>query len=217
MALACAGLAAALSLGGRFAGHSLSLAGYSDDAAVRRITIGSDRLAVPANMIRHARARQDGPAKRLDLYLRWPQMDGFSEAARDDFNNKDGSRRLLFLSFEARSMSRDMSGRLEPIYRSLTEGSGRAWTGDSIAYDFKPDSGYVGEMLVMRTQPGGEPLVARCLSGQAAAESLASCERDISVGRELSLIYRFPPEMLGQWPAVEAGVRRAAASLLDGT
>ena len=37
--------------------------------------------------------------------------------------------------------------------------------------------------------------MARCLSGPSAEESLAPCERDIHVGDDLSLSYRFPTEL----------------------
>src|SRR5690606_27101381 len=77
-------LSLAISLSGRWFGHSIAMAGYSDDTTVRAVVIGNNVLAVPANTIRFAGARRDGPAARLDLYLRYPSMDGYSDAARDD-------------------------------------------------------------------------------------------------------------------------------------
>ncbi len=51
------------------------------------MVIGNNVIAVPANIIRFEQARRDGIASRLDLYLRYPEMDGYSDAARDDFNH----------------------------------------------------------------------------------------------------------------------------------
>lgn len=56
--------------------------------------------------------------------------------------------------------------------------------------------------------------MARCLSGASIAESLAPCERDIHVGDNLSLSYRFPGELLGEWRALDAAIRDKAAVML---
>ncbi|MGO4843225.1 hypothetical protein AB4144_64220, partial [Rhizobiaceae sp. 2RAB30] len=56
--------------------------------------------------------------------------------------------------------------------------------------------------------------VARCLTGQSAEESLAPCERDIHVGGNLSLTYRFPRELLQGWRSLDAAVLATARSLI---
>ena len=80
-------LSVAISLGGKWFGRSIAMAGYTDDTTVHEVVIGNNVIAVPANIIRFEQARRDGIASRLDLYLRYPEMDGYSEAARDDFNH----------------------------------------------------------------------------------------------------------------------------------
>lgn len=208
-------LSAAISIGGKWAGRSIAMAGHSDDASLRRITIGDDVLTVPANMIRFEASRHDGAASRLDLYLRWPQMDGYSAGTSDAFNHVDGDRSILFLSFEPRMMSRDMSGRFEPIYRELIEERGRPGPGGLVVHRFSENSGYVDEVLVVADRTAGEPFTMRCLAGAAARESLAPCERDIHVGEGLSLTYRMPARLAGEWREVEARVRQAAAGFLS--
>ena len=47
-----------------------------------------------------------------------------------------------------------------------------------------------------------------------AEESLAPCERDILVGDQLSLTYRFPTALLGQWQALDAAVTAEAGKLI---
>ena len=207
-------LSAGISLAGKWAGHGIVMAGHSDDASLREIVIGNDVLDVPANMIRFESARRDGVAERLDLYMRWPQMDGYSAAARDAFNHADGDRSILFLTFEPRMMSRDMSGRFEPIYRELIEKDGRAGPGGLVVHRFTGTSGYVDEALAVGETGNGEPFVMRCLAGPAARDSLAPCERDIHVGRGLNLVYRVPARLAGQWREIEARVREAAAGFL---
>jgi hypothetical protein len=210
VALASALIAAA----GRWLGPSISMGGYSDDPTFREIVVGNNVLSVPANAIRFEEARHDGVAPRLDLYLRWPDLTGYTNAARDDFNNKDGRKAILFLSFEPQAMSRDMGGRFEPIYRSLIVEPGSAGENGITLYAFRPDTGYLNETLAVASRPEGEPFVARCLVGPAARDSLAPCQRDVLVGDELSLNYRFPRELLGDWQSLDAAVLAKARSFI---
>lgn len=211
-------VSAVISVAGKWAGHSIALAGHTDDTTVREIVIGNDVLSVPSNMIRFEASRRDGVASRLDLYVRWPQMDGYSTAAREDFNHGGTgaahSRTILFLSFEQRMMSRDMSGRFEPIYRPLLDGAGRRGPAGLTVHDFADRSGYVDEVLVTGDREGAPPFVMRCLSGAALRESLAPCERDIHVGQGLSLSYRMPAELAGSWREIDAAVTDIAARFL---
>jgi hypothetical protein len=207
-------LSLGISVGGKWLGRSIALAGHTDDATQRVVVIGNNVISAPANTIRFDRQRRDGVADRLDLYLRWPQLDGYSNAARDDFNHARETRNILFLSFEKRIMSRDMSGRLEPIYASMLVHPGAKGPGDTTLYAFNEKSGYLNEVLAIAPQPGGDAFVARCLVGDSAAESLAPCERDIHIGDDLSLSYRFPGELLGDWRELDAAIRSKAASML---
>ncbi|HEY6631106.1 MAG TPA: hypothetical protein VIZ90_06625 [Rhizobiaceae bacterium] len=204
----------AISVGGQWLGRSIALGGHTKDASLRTIVIGDNTISAPANAIRFDRQRRDGAAERLDLYLRWPLLDGYSDAARDDFNHARGARNILFLSFEERTMSRDMSGRLEPIYAAMLARPGTAGPGGMTLYAFDAKSGYLNEMLAVAPLPDGQAFVARCLVGESAAESLAPCERDIHVGDNLSLSYRFPRELLGEWRTLDQSVRAKAASML---
>lgn len=209
----------AVSVGGKALGRSVILGGHTDDRTLRHIVIGEDALTVPANLIRQEAARHDGPAARLDLYLRWPDLDGYTAAARDDFNHAGGRRNILFLSLEARSMSQDMSGRLEPIYDQIVRKPGKAAEAGLSAFDFREGSGYANEALLVAqgSQAGGTPpFVARCLTGPSAADSLSPCERDIHIGRSLSLTYRFPADLLPQWRELDAAVRAKAQEFLGG-
>lgn len=207
-------LSVAISVAGKWMGRSIALAGHTEDTTIHEIVIGNNVLAVPANAIRFERARRDGIAAKLDLYLRWPDMAGYSAGARDDFNHAGGEKKILFLSFEERMMSRDMSGRFDPSYRSMIVEPGMPQRGGIVFYDFNEKSAYMNEVLAVAERPGGTPFVARCLSGASADESLAPCERDIQLGDNLSLSYRFPKELLPGWRALDAAVATTAARFL---
>jgi hypothetical protein len=205
----------AISVGGKMLGRTIAAAGQTEDATPHEIVIGRNTLAVPANMIRFDRQRRDGEATRLDLYVKWPQMTGYTNVDRDAFNNRNGSRDIVFMTIEEKMMSRDMSGRLEPIYRRLIELPGASGPAAGLrVYAFAPDSGYVDEQLVVGERAGHEPFVARCLTGRAGTESLAGCERDVHAGDELSVTYRFPEKMLQNWQALDAAVLARTAEFL---
>lgn len=207
-------LSVAISVGGKWLGNSIAMAGHTDATTLHEIVIGNNVLSIPANMIRFERERHDGHATKMDLYMRWPDMAGYSTPARDDFNNVGGTKRILFVSIEEQSMSRDMSGRYAPIYTSLIEQPGKAGPGETTLHAFSEKSGYMNEILAVAARSGADPFVARCLIGASAADSLAPCERDIHIGDHLSLTYRFPRELLGDWQALEASLRTKVAELL---
>lgn len=205
-------LSVAISLGGKWLGRSIVLAGHSDDPSLQEIVIGNNVLAIPANAIRFEDARRDGVTDRLDLYLHWPDLEGYSDQRREAFNNGDADRSIVFLTIAEASMSRDMTGRFEPIYRKLLNANGRRVTPELAAYRFTEASGYRDEELVVGT--GQNPFVARCLSAEAATTSLAPCERDLRIGEELSLTYRFPRAMLTHAAALDAKIRSRAQAWL---
>jgi hypothetical protein len=208
-------LSVLISVGGKMLGRSIVMAGHTDDATVHEVVIGNNVVSVPANAIRFEGGRRDGVAERLELYLHWPDMQGYSGETRQDFNHADGSRRILFLTFAERMMSRDMGGRFEPIYRSMIRQPGEPGPAGLTLYEFDAKSGYVDEVLAVAERRGADPLVARCLNGGSAAGSLAPCERDIHLGDGLSLTYRFPLELLGDWQKVDAAVLKAAVGFLQ--
>lgn len=214
---ALAAISVVISVLGRQAGRSIAMAGHTDDTSLAEIVIGNDVIGVPRNLIRFETARQGGVAGRLDLYMRWPSLDGYSDAARADFNHANGSQNIIFVSLTPRMMSRDMSGRYIPIYSQLTEATDAKWPGGLAVRRFIAASGYQNEVLATGERPGEHPWLARCLEGSAAAESLAPCERDIHVGRDLSLSYRFSRDLLVEWKSLDDAVLARITKMLDAT
>lgn len=197
-------LSLAVTVAGRHFGRVIIMAGNTDDSTVHRIAIGDEILALPANMIRFEKERRDGAMDRVDLYVHWPDMTGYSADTREDFDNRSGVRRILFLTITPREMSRGMSARYGPIYRNLIELPGKPGPEGLTFYRFRPQSGYLKERLAVADRPGrATPFVARCLSPATTEASFADCERDIQFGRNLQLRYRFPSELLARWSAID--------------
>ncbi len=212
--LALAGMSVLISFAGKQLGQSIAMAGHTDDTTLREIVIGNNVLSVPSNEIRFEHERLSGVTARLDTYLRWPTMTGYTDEARADFNHVNQSRNIVFVSFRERTMSRDMSGRMEPIYSSLIVKPGIAGPGETTLYGFREKSGYLNEVLAVGESGTGQPFVARCLTGNAAESSLAPCERDIHLGDNLSMTYRFPARLLRDWKSLDANMSAYAASRL---
>ena len=193
-----------ISFGGREIGSRLSMGGHTDDATLHEIVIGNDVLAVTSNRIRYPEQRRDGIASRLDLYVLWPNMDGFTESARSAFNNTDSNKDLLFLSFEQRSLSRDMSGRLQPIYRKMNLGAGVSLANGLVRFKLPEAAGFVDEFLLVGPDAGEKTFVTRCLDESKGTSTLAGCDRDIHVGDDLVMMARFPSALLADWKTLDA-------------
>ncbi len=203
-----------ISFGGREIGARLSMGGHTDDASVREIVIGNDVLSVSENHIRYPEQRRDGIANRLDLYALWPNLDGFTESSRSAFNNMDAEKKLMFLSFEQRTLSRDMSGRLEPIYRKMNLGAGEQLSNGLVRYKLPESAGFVDEYLLVGLRNGDKTFVARCLDETKATTTLAACDRDIHVGDDLVMMARFPSALLADWKALDVKLSAFAGSVV---
>ncbi|MBB3382264.1 MULTISPECIES: hypothetical protein [unclassified Rhizobium] len=203
-----AALTVAISVGGNWLGEKISLAGHTTDTKPISITIGDDTIRLAANTIRFPSERLNGPAERVDLYLTWPQMQGYSEADRLRFDDISQASSLIFLQISQSTMSRDMSGRLGPIYSQLMDGASYAGPFGLTAHRLRADAGYNGEILLTASRSGETDYVVRCLlpSSPALATS-GDCQRDVKVGKDLSVLYRFSSNQLGDWRTMDAAVQ----------
>ncbi|MFP1631342.1 hypothetical protein ACLB6G_06355 [Zhengella sp. ZM62] len=204
----------AIYVAGKHYGRAIAMAGHTDDTRIREIVMGNNVLHVPSNMIRNPWQRTDGSWPQLQLYARWPDMTGYSHEHAGAFNNTGERGTLVFLTFQERMMSRDMSGRVEPIYNELIIRPGIEGPAGLTMHGFQEKTGYLGELLVLGKRAGQAPFAARCLAGEAAREAIAACERDVHVGDNLSLTYRFSKDMLGEWRRLDAAVLALARRLL---
>jgi hypothetical protein len=206
----------AVSFAGRMYGGQIRLGGNTASTQTREVVIADAVLKVPENHMRFAEQRVDGVAARLDLYAIWPEMNGYSTAARPLFENQgETPARLIFLSIEPQVMSRDMSGRYDPIYRQLLEPQPVAGAAPNLeAFLFKPEHSVFGDETLYLSQPDsdGRRFVARCVND--AQTALAPCESDIALPNGLSVKYRFPAELLASFAELEKAVL-AFVSRLD--
>ncbi len=203
MALATGGIV----LGGEWIGKRIELGGHSDSRQVFTVEIGRDRLSLPANMIRFETQRRDGPAERADLYFLWPEMDGYSPEKSARFNDLSQNRGLVFMQITQSVMSRDMSGRVAPIYSRFFEGAAAPVADGLTLHRFKPEAGYGGDVLLTAPRKGKGDYAVRCvLPEPPAASNSADCQRDFMAGQDLSVLYRFSSDLLPQWRELDAAI-----------
>jgi hypothetical protein len=203
-----ASLAVAISFGGRMLGERIALAGHSESRETFDMIIGNDHLRLPANVIRFEEQRHTGTTEHADLYLTWPEMEGYSNASRVRFNDISRAESLVFLQVSQSTMSRDMSGRLEPIYRHIFDGSPTPAMAGLSLNRLRENSGYGDEVFFTASLPDGARYAVRCMMPTNDALSTgADCQRDIHIGNDLSVLYRFSSRLLPQWQAMEASVR----------
>lgn len=200
-------LACAISYAGHWYGRTLALAGHTDSSTNVAVSIGNDTVTVPANMIRFREQRKDGAAERLNLYLAWPEMQGYSEALSARFDQLNLANNLIFLEITQATMSRDMSGRLEPIYARLFEGEAEDAGHGLTLHRLRADSGYGGEAVLTAKRAGAPDYVVRCVLPLAGPSSgSGDCQRDIHLGEGLSVLYRFSSTLLPAWDHIDAAI-----------
>lgn len=202
-----AALSGAIALAGRWFGENLALAGHTASRETYDIFIGQDHLRLPANMIRFEAQRATSIVERVDLYLTWPALEGYSDENRNLFNDVDAPENLIFLQISQSTMSRDMSGRLGPIYTQVFEGATTAGPNGLTEHAVKSTSSYEGETFFTAERNGQTPYVVRCLktNGQGLSTS-ADCQRDIHAGKDLAVLYRFSNKLLPQWRKIDDAI-----------
>lgn len=189
-------------------GDTIALAGHTASTDIFDVTIGPDRLALPANVIRFPQARISGATDRIDLYLAWPEMAGYSPETSQRFNDLSRPGQLIFIQLGQSTMSRDMSGRVEPIYSGLFEGAEQPFAKDLALHHLRKDSGYAGEVILTGKRNGQSDYAVRCiLPEDMHTATNADCQRDIFAGHDLTVLYRFSSTLLPEWRAVDDAVR----------
>lgn len=193
-------------------GAELSRAGHSTDTTLRQIEIGNDVLVIQANHIRFRSQRRNGVADRADLYFYWPQMSGFSELLENEFNTETVNPDIIFVTLEPRRMSKDMSGRIDPIYRKFFVDEPAPAPGGLLRQSLSSASGYVGEYVVYeRKSPN--PFAARCV-GKSDTGATPYCIRDFHIGRNMSVTYRFHISLLDQWMPLDYAIRASVNAMI---
>lgn len=211
-ALAFATLTVGLSVAGKWYGRRIAVGEYSASTTPLSITIGPDRLSLPENAIRFPDQRFSGKQEQVNLALQWPEMRGYETADASRFFDISNAASLIFIQMSQSIMTRDMSGRVAPIYTRLFDGKPETGPAGLTLHHFRAGSGYGDEVLLTDPFGGAEPYAVRCVLPATPSQSTgADCQRDILAGSDLSVQYRFSANLLKDWKALDAAVRTYAA------
>jgi hypothetical protein len=191
----------------------LTLTGLTDDPTPAALTIAGEELAIPANMVRFAEARRGGPEDRVDLVLHWPTLEGYTEDRSEAFKNGSPDAPIVYASIAARDTALDATARLDQVYSRYFVGKPLPAPAGLVGRRLSDDSGYGGE-IVYFLPDGPRPFVARC-PAESTAEMPSTCLRDINFGQNLSLLYRFNRDLLGEWRALDAVFHKLAAQIVE--
>jgi hypothetical protein len=217
---ACGGLLVFTALavaGSHVLGRHIADAGKTTSTTPVSIDIGSDSLSLPGNVIRFASQRRDGPANSVDLYFEWPGMAGYGHGNKELFNGWESGQSLIFISLSQRIMSQDMSGRYAPIYSHMVRDTASSGPSGLLEYDLAEVAGYAGERLFVERTDGKRPYVARCLDENSFApmrETSTACQRDILIGTDIAVLYRFPEALLEDWRRLDTEISAYLAEAL---
>ncbi len=193
-------------------GDGISRGGHSASTERLEIIVGNSALSVPANTIRYSSQRVSGNYRRLELYLHWPQLTGYHDELAVSFNRASSKSDLIFLSLEPRVMSLEMSGRISPIYTKFFEGAAQPSVAGLIKQPLSAEGGFIDEDLFYeKTSP--YPYAIRCIRPDSTINT-PFCIRDIHVGKDMMLTYRFHIQHLASWLEIERSMRRYVDGLL---
>jgi hypothetical protein len=186
-------------------GAEIARAGFSADATKRQIVIGNDVLDVPGNVIRFRAQRRAQNLERLDLYFFWPEMTGYSDRLSAEFDRPSINPAILFVTIEPRSMTQDMTGRIEPIYSKFMEGPETDAGHGLKRRALSAAGGFAGEELWYEAE-SPYPFAARCVRSDDPTAT-PYCLRDFHAGQDLSVTYRFHRSLIGEWMTLDRAVR----------
>jgi hypothetical protein len=204
--LAC--LTLALIVAGRWIGARMAMGGFTDSPEILDIFIGQDHLRLPANAVRTDTQRKTGPAEQIDLVLTWPELQGYSHENRNRFYDLTAAGGLIFVEVSQRTMTHDMAGRFDPIYRLLLQPQPSNGPAGLIQYNFRENSSYRGEALLVSPDEGSPSFAIRCiLSADTEAASNTDCQYDTEAGQDLTIMTRYSKDLLTQWKDIDAAIK----------
>jgi hypothetical protein len=82
----------------------------------------------------------------------------------------------------------------------------------------RTDSGYGNEVIFTAPRPGRPDYVVRCLlPAEGQAPTSGDCQRDIHLGSDLTVLYRFSSAILNDWDHIDAAITAFVETrLVDG-
>lgn len=177
------------------------------DAAPVDVTVGRDRLSIPANMFRFTDQRRGGPQARVDLFLKLPDLTGWHEADADAFNEVGPQSPIVFVALTPREGMRDPAQRFVEVYQRFVEGPAVDGPDGLVGRRLRVGSGYDDETIYVENGRG--PYTARCFAETGGAPP--TCLMEFWAGRDLVAQARFRKHWLEHWRVIDRALKERVA------
>jgi len=178
------------------------------------LVVGPARFQIPANYLLAASARRGGAVKDLALIAMLPDLEGYTLGAAQEFTANAPESRVVHLMLKSGQAVLPEQERIDRIYMmQVANPKGEQGPYGLRQYAFRADSGYHAQDLFVGATDAG-PMVLLCTKLTPDVLS-PSCLRDLPLGNDLSLSYRFKRAQLAQWRAIDTGMRALIASFMD--
>lgn len=191
-----------------------TLGGFSSDTTPTTIAIGDTQLSVPRNLIRFHDQRESSIVSKLDLFIQWPSIKGFSKENAATFQNTKGANELIFLTLEVGEPLDSSQQKLRGLYQRFFTKS--PWRGPAglIGNELDSSSGYLSED-VLYANHDDDLFLTRCLQEDKTANAnlLPTCIYEFTLGDGVNVYVRFHRSHLKEWKVLDERVRRLLATM----
>ena len=191
-----------------------TLGGFSSDTSSANITIANTHLFVPKNMIRFKDQRKSHDLSKLDLFIQWPSMKGFTKEDTATFQNINGTSKLIFITLEVGEPLNPAQQKLDGLYRRYFSKS--PWSGPAglIGNELNSSSGYLSED-VLYAKHSDELFLTRCLQeGKGTPNDLLpTCIYEFTFEDGINAYVRFHRSHLAEWQILDERVKRLLATM----
>ena len=191
-----------------------ALGGFSSNTEPTTIEIAHTRLFVPRNIIRFRDQRESPALSKLDLFVKWPTMKGFTSENAATFQDTNKTTELIFITLEAGKPLHPAQQKLKELYRRFFTNS--PWRGPAglIGNALDSSSGYLSED-VLYAQHDDELFLTRCLQeGKGLTNNLQlTCIYEFTFEDGINVYIRFHRSLLADWQALDERVKRLLATM----
>lgn len=195
--------------------NRIALKGLNGKPSPVDVMVGSEPLAIPANLIRFPTDRRGGLVTAVDLLLHWPSLEGFSEERAAIFRDGSPLAPLVYVTITEAETPLDSTTRLADIYSLYFTGPAFPGPGHLVGRHMDPASAYKGEIVYFEPR-AAEPYVVRCLA-EETEDIPATCIREVNIGHGLTMLYRFNRAWLADWRTMDDRLRRLVSQFFRST
>lgn len=178
------------------------------------VTVAGEMLTIPNGYFRFVDQRRAAKLDRIDLLLSWPGLGVATPTRPPGPTEIDVDPNLVFVSIARRDVAFDSTARLATVYQRFFAGPAFDGPGGLLGQRMAAGSGYEDELVYF--EPGAvRPFAARCFAGEQA-DRVTICLREVMIGRDLILTYRFAASLLPAWQTLDRDLRDRIDGFLGG-